>query len=68
LPQTFAFVHKVILKYHGESKFYDLEPALLEKKYLKTILNCHQCAQTLDKGCLDGDGQITVLDIDFIVR
>jgi len=26
-------------KYRGESKFYDLIPPLLEKKYLKTIYN-----------------------------
>jgi hypothetical protein len=26
-------------KYSAESKFYDLIPALLEKKYLKTIYN-----------------------------
>jgi ribosomal protein S27AE len=51
-----------------EKKFYDFVPHLLEKKYLKTIYNCHKCAGTLDKGDLDGDGQITVLDIDFILR
>ena len=28
-------------------------PALLEKKYLKTIFNCHQCTETLDKGSFD---------------
>lgn len=55
-------------KYPGERKFYDLIPPLLEKKYLKTIFNCHECAQTLDRGDLDGDGAITVLDIDFILR
>jgi len=40
----------------------------LEKKYLKTIINCHKCAQTLDRGDLDGDGTMTVLDMDFILR
>jgi hypothetical protein len=54
-------------KYAVEKKFYDLIPPLLEKKYLKTIYNCHQCAQTLNRGDLDGDGEITVLDIDFIL-
>ena len=52
----------------GERKFYDLIPPLLEKKYLKTILNCHRCAQTLDGGDIDRDGELTVLDIDFILR
>ena len=37
------------------------------KKYLKTILNCHLCAGTLDGGDIDGDGEITVLDIDHII-
>jgi len=55
-------------KYPGEKKFYDLIPPLLEKKYLKTIINCHKCAQTLDKGCLTGGGEITVLDIDCILH
>src|SRR3989338_4618164 len=36
-----------------------------EKKYLKTIYNCHRCAITLDRGDLNGDGEISVLDIDF---
>ncbi len=55
-------------KFPNEKKFYDLIPPLLEKKYLKTILNCHQCAQTLNRADIDGDGEITVLDIDFILH
>jgi 5-methylcytosine-specific restriction endonuclease McrA len=55
-------------KYPNEKKFYDLIPPLLEKKYLKTIYNCHECAQTIDKGDIDGDGEISVLDIDFILH
>ena len=43
-------------------------PALPEKKYLKTIYNCHICAETIDKGDPDGDGEITVLDIDHILH
>jgi hypothetical protein len=39
----------------------------LEKKYLKTIYNCHLCAGTLDGGDIDGDGELTVLDIDHII-
>ena len=52
----------------NEKKFYDLIPPLVEKKYLKTVYYCHECAQTLNSGCIDGDGEITVLDIDFILR
>jgi len=40
---------------------------LLEKKYLKTIYACHICAGTLDAGDIDGDGELTVLDIDQII-
>jgi hypothetical protein len=55
-------------KYPEERKFYDLIPPLLEKKYLKTIYTCHTCAGTLDKGDIDGDGELTVLDIDHIIE
>jgi len=55
------------LKYPDERKFYDFIPPLLEKKYLKTIYNCHKCTQTLKKEDLDGDGKLTVLDIDSII-
>jgi len=52
----------------GERKFYDLIPPLLEKKYLKTIINCHECAETLSSGDLNHDGELTVLDIDVILH
>ena len=56
------------MKYPIEKKYYDFIPPLAEKKYLKTIYYCHTCAQTLGRGDVDGDGEITVLDIDCIVR
>jgi hypothetical protein len=52
----------------GQETFHDFVPPLLEKKYLKTIINCHRCAQTLGRGDWDGDGVVTVLDVDFILR
>jgi hypothetical protein len=55
-------------KFANERKYYDLIPPLLEKKYLKTIFNCHICAETIDKGDMDGDGEITLLDIDHILH
>lgn len=55
-------------KFSGEQKYYDLIPPLLEKKYLKTIYNCHLCTGTLNSSDIDGDGELTVLDIDFILR
>jgi len=56
------------VRYPDKKKFYDFIPPLLEKKYLKTIYDCHKCAGTLYKEDLDGDGKITVLDIDFIIH
>ena len=55
-------------KYPNEKKFYDFIPPLLEKKYLKTIYCCHQCTGTIDNGDIDGDGEVSVLDIDFIIH
>jgi hypothetical protein len=55
-------------KHSGQTKYYDLIPSLLEKKYLKTIYNCHACSGTLDGGDMDGDRMITVLDIDCVIR
>jgi len=56
------------IKYPDEKKFYDKIPQLLEKKYLKTIYHCHECAKTLSKEDLNGDGKLTVLDIDAIIH
>ena len=55
-------------RHPGERKFYDIIPVLLEKKYLKTIFQCHDCAETLDGGDIDGDRELTVLDIDWVLR
>lgn len=56
------------LKHRGDKKFYDSIPPLLEKKYVKTICNCHNCSGTPDKGDLDGDDVVTVLDKDAVIR
>jgi hypothetical protein len=58
--------YKILLP--DEKKFFDFLPPLLEKKYLKTMYFCHQCAGTLDSTDLDGDGSMTVLDIDWIIK
>jgi len=55
------------VKFPKSQKFYDLIPPSLEKKYLRAIYNCHLCAGTLDGGDIDGDGELTVLDIDHII-
>ncbi len=53
------------LKHRGDKTFYDSIPPVLEKKYLKTIYNCHSFSGTIGKGDLDKDGEVTVLDIDW---
>lgn len=52
-------------KFPETSKFYDRIPPLVEKKYLKTVHECLTCANCMDRGDFDGDGKLTVLDIDF---
>lgn len=54
--------------YPEEKKFQDIIDPLVEKKYLKTIYYCHECNGTLHLGDLDGDGIITVFDIDFCIK
>ena len=49
-------------------KFYDFLPTPVEKKYLKTAYDCLQCASCLDSGDLDGDGELTVFDIDHALK
>ncbi len=52
-----------------EKKFFDFIPPLVEKKYLKTVYCCFErCADCLETGDLDGDGELTVLDIDFALK
>ena len=55
-------------KYPEEKKYYDYIPPLVEKKYLKTMYFCHECAGTLDRGDINADGKIDVVDIDFILH
>ncbi|GBD88119.1 hypothetical protein BMS3Abin03_02053 [bacterium BMS3Abin03] len=56
------------LKYPDENKFYDLIHPLAEKKYLKTMYYCHECAGTLNSEDPNHDGKIDVLDIDYILH
>lgn len=54
-------------KYPGDKRYFDRIPSGVEKKYLKTIYECHTCAGTLDAPDADGDGKMTLLDIDHCV-
>jgi hypothetical protein len=56
------------LEHGNDKKFYDSIPPVLEKKYLKTIYNRHNCSGRLDKGDLDWDDVVTVLDMDAVIR
>ncbi|MGO9482367.1 MAG: HNH endonuclease [Candidatus Kryptoniota bacterium] len=59
-------LHEFYHKMHPEEpKYFDYIPELVEKKYLKTILKCHECAGTLDVSDLNNDGELSVLDIDL---
>jgi hypothetical protein len=55
-------------RFSDDPKYYDMIPPLLEKKYLKTIYCCHECAETLDFSRVDPSGELTVLDIDAVLR
>jgi hypothetical protein len=53
----------------GEKKFYDRIPALVEKKYLKTVYQClSRCTELLHSEDIDGDGEMTVFDIDIALK
>ncbi len=52
-------------RFPEERKYFDIIPPLVEKKYLKTIYRCHECAGTLDS--VDADGEMSVLDVDGVV-
>lgn len=53
--------------YPTDPKFYDRIPPLVEKKYLKTIHDCLTCVGCLDRGSLDADEELTVLEIDRVL-
>ena len=46
----------------ADKKYYDSIPAILEKKYLKTIYHCHECNSSLDNEIAENG---SVLDIDL---
>ena len=48
--------------------YYQNIPIKLEKKYLRAIYYFHEFSNTLNKEDLDGDKDLTVLDIDFILH
>lgn len=51
-----------------DDRFYRRIPPAVEKKYLKTIHDCLRCADVLGEKDMDGDGELTVLDLDYALR
>lgn len=47
--------------------FQEMIPDGVERSYLRTVYRCHECAGTLNGGDLDGDGELTLLDVDQVV-
>jgi hypothetical protein len=60
----YAFFQK---KLFGDKYYYDKIPSLLEKKYLKTIYSCHECAGSLSKNSFEGGRKVLALDIDGVL-
>jgi hypothetical protein len=54
-------------RFPEERTFYSKIPAEAEKKYLGTIYDCHRCAGTLDATDADGDGELTVRDLEAVL-
>jgi hypothetical protein len=61
----YEYFHKVFPNVYY---YYDFIPRKLEEMYLKLIYFCHECAGTLDKGDINKDGKLDVLDIDYIIH
>jgi hypothetical protein len=56
------------LRFPFDRRFADRIPSGLERRYLSAISQCHDCARTLDQSDIDGDGRLTVFDIDFVLH
>jgi hypothetical protein len=54
--------------YPDESKFYHRIPRSVEKRYLKALHDCLNCAGVLGAHDMDGDGDLTVLDLDYALQ
>ncbi len=56
------------LRFPFDRRFAERIPPELERDYLAAIADCHECALTLDQRDIDGDGRLTVFDIDFVLH
>lgn len=56
------------MRFPFDRRFAERIPPHLEREYLAEISECHDCASTLDQRDIDGDGRLTVFDIDFVLH
>jgi len=56
-----------LIEWYGLEKRYEI-PRIVMGKYLKMIYICHECRSTLDKGDINKDGILNVLDLGAIFR
>lgn len=56
------------MRFPFDRRFADRIPPALELRYLDALAACHDCARTLDERDIDGDGRLTVFDIDFVLH
>ena len=56
------------LRFPFDRRFAERIPPALERLYLAAIAECHRCAHTLEQADIDGDGRLTVFDIDFVLH
>jgi hypothetical protein len=58
---------KDLIEWYGLERRYEI-PRIVMGKYLKMIYICHECRGTLDKGDINLDGKLDVLDLGAIFK
>jgi len=58
---------KDLIEWYGLERKYEI-PRVVMGKYLKMIYICHECRGTLDKGDINKDGILNVLDLGAIFK
>lgn len=58
---------KDLIEWYGLERRYEI-PRIAMGKYLKMIYICHECRGTLDKGDINKDGLLNVLDLGAIFK
>lgn len=58
---------KDLIEWWGLEKRYEL-PRIAMGKYLKMLYVCHECRNTINKGDLNLDGKLNLLDLGYIFK